>query len=104
MGNIKNPVPVKFFIAVLFENSSVLETIIPQLEKEFGPIQWRSPIIDFTYTNYYQDIGEKLKRIFLVFQELFDPGDLASRKILTNQLETQSGDTYKIRKINLDPG
>ncbi|NLJ49951.1 MAG: DUF4416 family protein [Candidatus Atribacteria bacterium] len=104
MGIIKEPNPVKFFIAVLFENTSVLETMIPQLEKEFGPIQWRSPIIDFTHTNYYQEIGEKLKRIFLVFRELFDPADLARRKILTNQLEIQSGDAQKIRKINLDPG
>jgi hypothetical protein len=87
MGTIKKPNPVKFFTAVLFENISVLERIIPQLEKEFGLIQWKSPIIDFTHTNYYQEIGEKLKRIFLVFQELFDPEDLANRKILTNQLD-----------------
>ena len=101
---IKKPNPVKFFIAVLFENISVLERIIPQLEKEFGLIQWKSPIIDFTHTNYYQEIGEKLKRIFLVFQELFDPEDLANRKILTNQLESQTGDTQITRRINLDPG
>jgi hypothetical protein len=104
MGTIKKPNPVKFFIAVLFENISVLERIIPQLEKEFGLIQWKSPIIDFTLTNYYQEIGEKLKRIFLVFQELFDPEDLANRKILTNQLESQTGDTQITRRINLDPG
>lgn len=104
MGTIKNPNPVKFFIAVLFESSAALEMILPYLEKEFGPIQWKSPIIDFTYTNYYQEIGEKLKRIFLVFQKLIDPGELADRKILTNQLESKTGNTQISRRINLDPG
>ena len=104
MGTIKKPNPVKFFIAVLFESSAALEMILPYLEKEFGPIQWKSPIIDFTYTNYYQEIGEKLKRIFLVFQKLIDPGELADRKILTNQLESKTGNTQISRRINLDPG
>ena len=104
MGAIKQPSPVKFFIAVLFEDHSVLNQVLPQLENEFGPIEWTSEEIDFVQTDYYRDIGEKLKRVFLVFHDLMDPGYLADRKIFTNTIETSTGNDQKPRKINLDPG
>ena len=36
MGEIRNPRPVKLFIAVLYEERNVLEDILPQLEKTMG--------------------------------------------------------------------
>jgi len=104
MGTIKIPAPVKFFVAVLFEDRQVYDRVYPRLEKEFGSVQWVSPDIDFTQTDYYREIGEKLNRVFIVFQDLIDPGGLADRKIMTNHIESQTGNAQNSRKINLDPG
>ena len=34
MGEIRNPRPVKLFIAVLYEERNILEDILPQLEND----------------------------------------------------------------------
>ncbi|MCX6088993.1 MAG: DUF4416 family protein [Atribacterota bacterium] len=104
MGTIKKPTPVKFFIAVLFEEHSVLQPVLLILEEKFGIIEWRSEEIPFTYTDYYRKMGEHLLRLFLIFKPLMDPGELAERKIITNQMEKSTGEGARERKINLDPG
>ncbi len=104
MGKIREPQPVKLFIATLYEEKKVLENILPQLEERWGKIEWISEEIPFTYTNYYRDIGERLKRVFIVFKSLVDPGCLADIKVATNQIEETTQEEGKERKINLDPG
>lgn len=96
------------------------------MEKKFGPIELRSPILPFNYTDYYEkEMGKDVKRQFLSFQKLIDPGALADIKLFTNKLEESCRDRYAsgglalskeaspgrlldarrcYRPINLDPG
>ena len=104
MGEIRNPRPVKLFIAVLYEERNILEDILPQFEKRWREIEWISEEIPFTYTDYYQNIGENLKRVFIVFKPLIDPGELADIKVATNEIEKTTQEGKKERRINLDPG
>lgn len=104
MGEVRPPKPVKLFIATLYEEEEVLKGVLPALSARLGPIEWQSDPIPFTYTDYYRDIGEKLLRVFLVFQDLVDPGILPDVKIFTNELEQSTADANHPRRINLDPG
>ncbi len=104
MGEIKSPQPVKLFIAVLYEERNILENILPQLEKYWGEIEWISEEILFNYTSYYRNIGENLKRVFIVFKSLIDPEELADIKVITNEIEKATKEGEKERRINLDPG
>ena len=63
------------------------------MEKKFGPIELRSPILPFNYTDYYEkEMGKDVKRQFLSFQKLIDPGALADIKLFTNKLEESCRD------------
>jgi hypothetical protein len=78
-----------------------------RLEREFGPVELRSPVLPFNYTDYYEaEMGRDIKRQFLSFQRLIDPGSLADIKLFTNQLEEglQGEKASHGRPINLDPG
>ncbi|MBC7217291.1 MAG: DUF4416 family protein [Candidatus Caldatribacterium sp.] len=104
MGEVRPPQPVKLFIATLYEDREVLNSVLPSLVARFGDIEWQSDPIPFTYTDYYRDIGERLLRVFLVFRDLIDPGTLPEIKLFTNELERATADANHPRRINLDPG
>ncbi len=104
MGIVKQPEPVKLFIAVLYQKREVLQRVFPHLQGHLGPVEWESHELPFTHTNYYRDIGNPLTRSFLVFERLIDPGYLAEIKLLSNKIEELTGDKKHERCINLDPG
>ena len=75
-----------------------------RLEDSFGPVDFRSPLLPFTHTDYYsREMGEGLLRKFISFAQLIDPGDLAQVKRFTNRLEEELAEGGA-RRINLDPG
>ena len=79
--------------------------IIKKLEKEFGPIEEASPVLDFPYTDYYDsEMGKRPVRYLLLFENLVDPSNLADIKTKTNQIETTFADADGNRRVNLDPG
>jgi len=63
MGIIRQPKPVKLFIAILYPEREILEKVKPLLEEHFGKIEWESPHLPFIHTNYYRNIGEQLTQI-----------------------------------------
>ncbi len=96
-------------VAILFERA---ETV---LEEKFGPIELKSRVLPFNYTDYYEkEMGKDIKRRFLSFHKLIDPGALADIKLFTNALEEQlqeesasggKGSEVRLRRpINIDPG
>ena len=62
-----------------------------------APMSWE--FIDY----FSRELGENLGRKFLGFERLIDPEELASIKLLTNQLEGKFSEGGA-RRINLDPG
>ncbi len=108
MGKISEPEPVNLVIGMLSGIPDTFETVETELEKQYGPIDIKSDLIQFTRTKYYQaEMGSNIMRKFIGFKELIDPVTLASIKIVSNELETQisSNNRYNLeRVINIDPG
>ena len=92
-------------IGVLSTIEDKREDIIKTLEKEFGPIEAASPVLEFPYTDYYDsEMGQRPVRYLLLFENLVDPSDLADIKTKTNKMETVFADENGNRHVNLDPG
>lgn len=80
------------------------EGVRTSLEAEFGRIDYVSPSIPFTFTDYYNDeMGTPIERFFISFERLITPDMLSAAKVFTNNLENRMSCDGK-RKINLDPG
>ncbi len=104
MGKITSFTMEKLIIAVLISREDFSEKLIMRLENNFGPIDYKSDMLNFNYTNYYDDeMGTNIKRFFLSFQNLISPDKLPDIKILTNIIENSFGEGAR-RPINLDPG
>src|SRR5262245_36567687 len=107
MGSIRTFNPVKLFVGVLASNAGRLPTIEDRLMADFGPVDHRSPIIPFRFTDYYKhEMGETIDRVFLSFERLIEADRLPQIKVTTNLMEeafaAQATDAK--RPVNLDPG
>lgn len=103
----KQPDKVKLFVGVLTRFADLLPLVRNRLAEIFGPVDLESEPIPFVYTNYYRkEMGDGLFKLFLSFQELIDPGELANCKHTTNEIEEafKAVERSVERPINLDPG
>jgi hypothetical protein len=108
MGLISLPHTVKLFVGLLAREFSWLEEARGELSRAFGPIDLASEVIPFTWTGYYAaEMGVDLKRQFFSFERLIDPGEIASIKRRTNEIEEEFAKRIAggpARPVNLDPG
>lgn len=105
MAPIRKPIPVKMICGVTLASSIWTEEVIQALEMRFSPVESRSPVFDFSgYTSYYEEeMGTGLTKLFISFQGLYDPGSLATGKVITTEIEMMRSRRGK-REVNLDPG
>lgn len=104
MGIPAVPKPVRFFAGLLTGRLDILPRIYEAMEERLGPIDYTSELIEFNFTNYYeQELGPGLKRQFLSFQNLVSPDKLVEIKLFTNELEQKWSEEGK-RLLNIDPG
>ncbi len=104
MGEILPFTPEKLIIGILCSRSDYIQSVESCLTEHFGPIDYRSELIPFTFTTYYNsEMGEDIERFFVSFEQLTPPEKLASHKVWTNSLEEEFTESCK-RKVNLDPG
>ncbi|MFC2161558.1 DUF4416 family protein [Acidobacteriota bacterium] len=107
MSEAKAFVPVKLICGMISSQDIVFKNAENILGDLYGPIDYFSPFINFTFTDYYEkEMGENLKRKFLSFQKLIPPENLSEIKIRTNEIEVNLKQEYKtsFRIMNLDPG
>ena len=91
-------------MGVLSTLESQHDRLISVLEENFGLVDMHSPVLDFSFTDYYDsEMGGRPVRYILLFRNLIDPAALADIKTLTNELEKQFS-LEGNRRINLDPG
>jgi hypothetical protein len=99
-----DPQQVKLLAAILYTDENLLEKSFSLLADSFGPIDFRSPVFPFTVSEYYHaEMGSPVHRIFIAFERLVEPGDLACLKIESNRIEDQlmiAGN----RRVNVDTG
>ena len=95
---------VKLISGLLSPDNNLLVKSKQILIKKYGPIDLESPIIPFTFTNYYnEEIGEGILRQYISFTKLIKPDDIAKIKNTTIKIENK----FRIkgnRKVNIDPG
>jgi len=104
MGKLRNPEPVKLFTAITFSDTKAKDDALDKLVLSYGPIDTKSVIFDFTFTNYYrEEMGGVLSKQFLSFGPLIDPVKLIDIKIHTNEIEDAYANEGK-RIVNIDPG
>lgn len=108
MGKAKKPRPVKLVIGMLAKNKKLFDRIEEFFIKEFGEIDFKSPVVSFEYTDYYKpEMGGPLKKKFISFKRPIAPEDISKIKVITNSLEkkfSKQKKTSLCRQINIDPG
>ena len=107
MTTPRPPEPVTLIVGMLARQPAVLDAAEERLARLFGPVDLRSPLVDFTFTDYYEpQMGADLKRRFVSFGRKIDPGEIARIKLATNSLERELAalDPAVPRPVNLDPG
>jgi len=104
MGTIQTTQPVKLLIGVISKPEAWTAAIMKELRGHFGEPDYESPTFDFDTTSFYGiELGRPLKKRFISFCRLIDPGELAPIKLLTNRIEAAYSENGK-RTVNLDPG
>jgi len=83
---------------------SLLQGPLAWLEEKLGPVEGISPVLPFSYTDYYTpEMGKDLVKRFLALRHLWPAGDLPKIKAMTWDLEKKTSVDGR-RTINLDPG
>ena len=105
MAKINEPTPVKLFTAMISQDTSLFDELSEKLTAIYGPVDMESPTWPWDHTKYYEkEMGEGLKRKFIFFEKLVNPGIIADVKLKTDELEKQHLYEQGGRQINLDPG
>lgn len=108
MGKAKRPQRVKLIIGILAKDKKLFDSIEEFFAKEFGDIDYRSPVLPFDHTDYYKkEMGGPLKRRFISFKKLIAPDGISRIKKITNGLEEKFAAEKKgvfSRRVNIDPG
>jgi hypothetical protein len=111
MGAIRQFNPVKLFVGVLVSHTRLLPDVEQRLNALYGPIDHRSPVIPFDFTDYYEpEMGDIIDRVFFSFERLIEADQLPEIKRQTNQFEDElapllrTSSTSVKRPVNLDPG
>ncbi|MDH4027259.1 MAG: DUF4416 family protein [Nitrospirota bacterium] len=120
MGKITPPHPVKLFVGMLSAETALFEEMKNRLQDIFGPVDLEGPVWSWEHTKYYEkEMGAGLKRQFIFFERLINPGEITEIKLRTIDLENKylkknppsppfakegTGGCKGGRRINLDPG
>jgi hypothetical protein len=104
MGQIRRRQPVKLIVSLLTGYLDLLPAVEQDLAQQLGPIDYRSPLLPFDMTSYYEaEFGPGLQRVIVTFERLCEADSLAAVKCLTNDLEQQWTSDGR-RQVNIDPG
>jgi hypothetical protein len=108
MGTVRTPIPAKLFVGMIAQDIGLFTACTERLTAVYGDVDIRSDILSWEHSDYYRvEMGSNLRRVFIFFDRLIDPGALSSVKHFTAQLErehTISALSGSHRTINLDPG
>jgi hypothetical protein len=104
MAEVKQPLPVKYFIAVLFNDPHILINALRLIENEWGRIDCQYADHPFDVTDYYvPEMGENIVRRIITIEKLYSPTLIVDMKLRCNAIENELAHGNK-RTINLDAG
>lgn len=104
MGKLRVYPPVKYFAAITYAPTIHVREVLQALEDLFSPLDLRSDVFSFSYTDYYEpEMGAGLSKQFFSFQRLSPAESLPDFKIATNTIENRFAREGR-RRVNIDPG
>ena len=104
MSQPHEPDPVKLISSLFSPDKDLIETVIGEIAKVFGSVDWISPELFFDRTKYYtREMGWPLHRRFISFSQLIPADHLVEIKLKTNEIEYQHLGEGN-RMVNIDPG
>jgi hypothetical protein len=104
MGSIRAFNPVKLFVGVLVANEDLVSDVESQLSSSYGPLDYQSPVLPFTFTDYYRkETGDRILRVFFSFERLIDGDQLPEIKRQTNAMEERFAVTGRGGKTSREP-
>ena len=105
MGRINCFESEKLIVGLLLSKETEKSSILSLLESRWGALDHVSPEFPFIYTNYYEpEMGNSISRLYVSFETLISPENLARIKIESNLLEQESATADSRRSVNIDPG
>ncbi len=105
MSQPEMPRPGKLFLSILSSRWELFqEELLRALSQQFGRVDFESPFIPLTETDYYnRELGTPIFRRIYTFYPLVELSGLPEIKLVTNKLEEKYLRDKK-RLFNLDPG
>lgn len=104
MSQPHEPGPVKLISSLFSPEKEIIDTVVGEISKIIGLVDWISPEILFDRTKYYaREMGWPLHRRFISFSQLVPADHLAEIKLKTNGIEEQYRREGN-RLVNIDPG
>lgn len=102
----QTPAPAKLVCSVLSADlAGLYPATLAGLEARFGPVDFVSEELPFTFTSYYdRELGTPIARRFLAFARLIPQDGLVAVKLATNALELDLAGPDGRRRVNCDPG
>lgn len=108
MGEIRPHVPVLLFTAAFSRYPEALAWGAARAEQDWGPIAFRSEVVPFQETQFYErEMGADILKVLWGFETLIDPGRLVDLKLASNRWEEEYRASHPLaeaRPLNLDPG
>jgi hypothetical protein len=104
MARTEPPLPVKYFIAVLYREEEQALEAKNRLVSRWGAIDFEGSDHPFDVTDYYEtEMGRNLKRRLFSFERLYAPTFIVEMKLECNDVEAALADEGN-RTVNLDAG
>lgn len=101
----EKPQPVKLISSILTGDPLLITAALDEMVQRFGETDFISPLLDFDFTDYYeQEMGKGLVRQIAAFKQLICPDELPDIKRCTVSLEGRFVNGENRRRVNIDPG
>lgn len=103
MGSIRPVPPVAFFASIMVNDHGLVPAVQTDLEELLGPMEEKTQIVSFSYSDYYRGEMGDISRCFTYFLKLGPRESLVDVKLRTNDIEEKLS-VFGRRRVNIDPG
>jgi hypothetical protein len=104
VGTSQTPVPVKLFVAIMYDKKTPIEQVLIRMDERFGLRECAYGPVPFSWTDYYEkEMGANLFKSYHCYKNLIAREQLPAIKTYTNSLEKEYA-VHDRRVVNIDPG
>ena len=98
MSAPQHAIDVKLIASIFFRCRELLSSVLEKLTEKYGVVDFISPVMPFSYTDYYlREMGSHLERVFVAFLTLIKPEEWGKHESFISSFMLTS--EYKWKKI-----